>query len=263
LRSPSKPSDNRAPGKNNHDPKARFLDASDSTDVIDMARRITAVAICSARGIFRKQGRDNFSQANIAREKSMPFIKHLSDRRSSFRARLPRRTDPRPLRRAHGGNDVAGIIALRPNRAPKRQKPATLSLLMLKAAALSSCAGNALPSLLFAISSWAIAEVIAGCAAYAQAAYVAPLPEPAQSLKARATDVHAPVVATRALPPLLSPRWVSLGALLAACWTVIRKARQRRQLVAELWKLDDRTMRDIGVSRCDIVHLKRHGAGRE
>ncbi|MGA7811114.1 DUF1127 domain-containing protein, partial [Bradyrhizobium sp.] len=43
----------------------------------------------------------------------------------------------------------------------------------------------------------------------------------------------------------------------------LRRAIQQRQAIRELRNLDDRALRDIGISRCDIEHLARSGDSRE
>jgi len=58
-------------------------------------------------------------------------------------------------------------------------------------------------------------------------------------------------------------RWVALGIFIAACALRIRRARARRQAIAELRGLDDRTLRDIGLSASDIEYIVWRDMGRE
>ena len=62
------------------------------------------------------------------------------------------------------------------DRAPAQPVPSAWSRLAMRVATLGHCAGHALPNLLLAMLSWAIAEVLAGCAAYAEALYPVPAP---------------------------------------------------------------------------------------
>jgi uncharacterized protein YjiS (DUF1127 family) len=45
--------------------------------------------------------------------------------------------------------------------------------------------------------------------------------------------------------------------------TRLRRALAQRQAIVELQGLDDRMLRDIGICRCNVEHIARHGAGRE
>jgi uncharacterized protein YjiS (DUF1127 family) len=59
------------------------------------------------------------------------------------------------------------------------------------------------------------------------------------------------------------PWFVQLLVFTRACRSQIRKAREQRQAIAELRRFDDRSLRDIGISACDIEYIVRHGARRE
>jgi uncharacterized protein YjiS (DUF1127 family) len=194
--------------------------------------------------------------------------------------------------------DRALVIQLSRESAPARPAGAMMSAVMVKAiATFSQFAGHTFPNLLLATTSWIIAEMFAGCAAYAEAMYGIPLapelaePAPAEIPPRRAPNrlslvsIHArddfanperPAYAALPAPAtaraLARPgerrgklsRWRSaLRGLIDACHSTIRRAQARRQMIAELRELDDRSLRDIGVSRCDIEHVARYGTWRE
>jgi uncharacterized protein YjiS (DUF1127 family) len=137
--------------------------------------------------------------------------------------------------------------------------------------------------------SWAVAELLAGFAAYAEAMYSPPAPLP---IETQATDTPRgakpgpnlmmmqatgsagcstqvrPGAWTAALPAEChgyggsAPDWhVSLWRIACAWWS--RQAVERRRAIAELRALDDRALRDIGIYRCNIEPIARHGAQRE
>jgi uncharacterized protein YjiS (DUF1127 family) len=143
---------------------------------------------------------------------------------------------------------------------------------------------------LLAFMSWTMAEVLAGCAAYAQAMYpcyvenelvgqgdvgrgdsgnssgVKPVlrsPSPRTEF-----TVTVPVAVERAArseaPGVTSPGWsASLTSLARKLWSRVRAMRNRRLAMAELRSLDDRALRDIGICRFDIECFARHGDRRE
>ncbi len=47
--------------------------------------------------------------------------------------------------------------------------------------------------------------------------------------------------------------------LAAATWKAFAGYRRRRRIEAELYELDDRMLRDIGLTRTEIPYLARHG----
>jgi len=172
-----------------------------------------------------------------------------------------------------------------------------LSPLTVKAAtAFSYCAANAFPNLLLGILSWAIAEVLAGCAAYAEALY----PIPAPDAPDRRVDTRLPRIAKPSLNPIAmrangasagtdrpartgtvvraailpadwpldaqaarTSRGTSVSAILMACWSGLYRASARRHAVEELRNMSDRDLRDIGICRCDIEYIVRHGVRPE
>lgn len=145
----------------------------------------------------------------------------------------------------------------------------------------AACGEFAFSGFLFAFMSWTIAEVLAGCAAYAQAMYPCVIEdEPRERLGIAAPTTSEPV----ALPPTRGyrsvaadpvvvayivrsetprvdpPRW---SALIAGLWREFRseigREIARRRAIAELRALDDRSLRDVGLSRCDIDRVARYG----
>src|SRR5262249_12829681 len=147
---------------------------------------ITAVVINRACGIFRKHAHVRVSPATTIWEISMTYARY--DRRPTVPVRLTRRTAaqarnlyPGQVYPGHPYPEHGGVVTVSPLRDKERVRPVpgAWSRLALRAATLGHCAGHALPSLLLAMLSWAIAEVLAGCAAYAEALYPVPVPAPA------------------------------------------------------------------------------------
>jgi uncharacterized protein YjiS (DUF1127 family) len=113
----------------------------------------------------------------------------------------------------------ARLASLR-NDTPWRSAFAVMSELMVKAFGNSAACGEvALLNFLLTVVSWTIRQVLAGCAVLGEAIY---------------------------------PGIVKLGE------QINRRHERRRWLAtAELRTLDDRTLRDIGISRCEIEYLAR------
>jgi uncharacterized protein YjiS (DUF1127 family) len=63
--------------------------------------------------------------------------------------------------------------------------------------------------------------------------------------------------------PASLPWHIWLGLFIIAGWSKIQKAQERRRAIAELRGLDDRALRDIGLSHGEIEYVIRHGARRE
>jgi uncharacterized protein YjiS (DUF1127 family) len=260
---------------------AHLANQSISTPDTIMARHITTVAKSPERGIFRKHARGRFSPANIPWEKSMTFAHHVSDRRAHAQIR-PRRSEPRPFQDQHRGHAGGLILSLPQHDARTQPMPSAWSSLTVKAATtLSYSAGHALPALLFAFVSWAVAEILSGCAAYAEAMYAPPAAtKPGLDLTTMlvnggsAGHSHQIQPGTEAAAlrpaewrnerPAVRADWgVSLTRVVATCWSSVRRSRDRRQAIEELRSLDDRSLRDIGISRSDIESIVRYGARRE
>jgi uncharacterized protein YjiS (DUF1127 family) len=218
----------------------------------------------------------------------MTFAHHAFDRRPRAQIR-PRRAEPRPvedLRRGHAGTQI-----ISPPRHEARAQPASSawsSLTVKAATTLSYSAGPALPALLFAFVSWVVAEILSGCAAYAEAMYAPPAAKglvaaptkpglnrmTMQANGGSAGHSHQARPGTRAaaLPPAewrnerraVRADWrVSLTQVVVACWSSLCRSWDRRRAIGELRSLDDRSLRDIGISRSDIEYIVRYGARRE
>jgi uncharacterized protein YjiS (DUF1127 family) len=57
-----------------------------------------------------------------------------------------------------------------------------------------------------------------------------------------------------------SPRWLaSIRLAITAMWSTISRWRARQSAIAELRALDDRSLRDIGLLRCEIDAIPRIG----
>lgn len=254
-----------------------------------VTRAVTTVALSPVHGMIRKHGYDRTSPANVSWERSMSFTKPLHHQHRT-RAQLEpaRRIDPTPIRDRYPGL----VVPLFWDSAPGRKTPARLPFRMMKA--FAHLAGHTGPNLLLAAASWIIAEAMAGCAAYGEALYGIPLTteaaalEPAEERKAkpgagmilvhtrddpasRTPRSHAGLPARCAAILIDMPRegrdrspwYAPIGVFIAACWRRIRRARERRQTIAELRQLDHRTLRDIGLYACDIEHIARRGVRRE
>jgi uncharacterized protein YjiS (DUF1127 family) len=52
---------------------------------------------------------------------------------------------------------------------------------------------------------------------------------------------------------------VTIRSIITSTWSVIGQWRERRRAIAELRALDDRSLRDIGLFRCEIDRLPRVG----
>ena len=222
----------------------------------------------------------------------MTFAQHTSDRRSRAQIRPLRRAEPHPIQDLRRG-DVAPLVISVPHRDKRvRRAPSAWSSLTVNAATtLSYCAGHALPALLLGFFSWAVSELLAGFAAYADAMYSPPASNALVPIETQATDtprgakpmmmqVNGSAGCSNQIRPgariaALSAEWrghgatartdcpVSLTRIAAARWSSMRQAVERRRAVAELRALDDRALRDIGIYRCNIEHIVRHGAQRE
>jgi uncharacterized protein YjiS (DUF1127 family) len=144
----------------------------------------------------------------------------------------------------------------------------------------AACGEIAFSAFLFAVMSWTIAQVLAGCAAYAQAMYPTTIEtEPRQRMDSPAGEPgelvplrqpHKPrsgaaAVAVEYIVRSETARVDPAGrpASIASLWEKFRSSmgrrRARRLAIAELRALDDRSLQDIGLSRCDIERVARHG----
>jgi uncharacterized protein YjiS (DUF1127 family) len=182
-----------------------------------------------------------------------------------------------------------------------RDVSAAVSNSITKAAAvLGTCRELRLCRVLDEVVSWIFKQAFEGCAAYAAAMYGIPVGElrdcsdpadepqtsrehtdrrlasqPSGEISANAKGNVLSLAESRiarleaefVAPPqpvrVGSPGWIaSISPIVAKIRSQIRQRRERR-LAAELQCFDDRSLRDIGISRCDIEYLVRHGDRRE
>ena len=62
------------------------------------------------------------------------------------------------------------------------------------------------------------------------------------------------------VPPWGSSRWsAGLFSLPARLWSKLMEANEQRRATAALEALDDRTLKDMGLSRNEIHHVVKHG----
>ena len=214
----------------------------------------------------------------------MTFAKHASNHRTQTQIRPRRRTEPHPIHDLRRGRTGARILPP-PRKDARAARRAWSSLTVEATTTLSYCVGHALPALLFGIFSWAVAEILASFAAYAEAMYPPPAPggpppaetDASDSLRAARPSLSrmsmqvidgsagyrnqaSPGVAA-AVPTIEGPAMRNAGRVSA--WWGLYRVRDRRRAIEELQGLDDRSLHDIGVSRCDIAYIVRYGARRE
>jgi uncharacterized protein YjiS (DUF1127 family) len=154
----------------------------------------------------------------------------------------------------------------------------------LTAKAVGRCAtfGEvAFSGILLAALSWTFSQALAGCAAYAEAMYPnfvdlgehgdrhdpvdgtqsrRGIPDRLQNHSSAAAPVEAEYIERPQETRTSSPAWsASIASLVVKFRSRIRHERDRRLAIMELRALDDRTLRDIRISRCDIEYFARHG----
>jgi uncharacterized protein YjiS (DUF1127 family) len=155
---------------------------------------------------------------------------------------------------------------------------------------LGACRELRLYRALDAAVSWIFKQAFEGCAAYAAAMYGIPVgelrdchdplddPQTAREHTDRSVSPASGEISANADGNILylaessiarresefsaAPQPVSIGSIVAKIRSRIRRRRERR-LAAELHCFDDRSLRDIGLSRCDVEYLMRHGDRRE
>jgi uncharacterized protein YjiS (DUF1127 family) len=259
---------------------------------------VTTVARNPSYGIVRKHGCGRTSHANLLWEKSMPFAKSSPYHRSRSQIEPARQTSQRAVQELNSNGERALVIPLSHGRKPSRPAAMTMSAMTVKAVTrVSHFAEHTLPNLMVAVFSWIITETLAGCTAYAESLYpIPPAPEavetaPDEIPRRRAADrlslvsVHARLGVVASEQPTLAPtldrtdadtfarparqpgalwrRCSALGVFIATCALRIRRARARRQAIAELRGLDERSLRDIGLSASDIEYVVWRDTGRE
>jgi uncharacterized protein YjiS (DUF1127 family) len=84
---------------------------------------------------------------------------------------------------------------------------------------------------------------------------------------APAASHHEGIVAVPAKPHLsasAAPSFrLSILRPLVKLWLIMRREQARRRAIAQSEALDDRTLKDIGIRRCAIVYVARHGNRHE
>jgi hypothetical protein len=142
------------------------------------ARRVTAVALIRPAGMVRKHARDSISRFDVPREKSMPFAKQLSKElschQSQSQIRLQRQTDRSTVSGRPSNCDRPLLTSSQEDTSQPAILEALLRLMLEAVALFAEHAGTAFPNLLLAIISWTVAELLAGCTAYAKAMYPPP-----------------------------------------------------------------------------------------
>src|SRR5262249_36883641 len=131
---------------------------------------ITSVAINRRGGMLRKHTPGRVSRIDVVWENSMSSVKHFYRPRSVSRAYWPRQSDRRAIiyRPFDDGRPSSAIGA-------QRRRPSAVRQSVLRAGThVAYLAGHAFPNLLLAAGSWVVAEVLAGCATYAEAMYCIP-----------------------------------------------------------------------------------------
>jgi uncharacterized protein YjiS (DUF1127 family) len=182
-----------------------------------------------------------------------------------------------------------------------RAIPAAASAATAKTVAvLGACGELLICRALLSIASWIFKQALEGCAAYATAMYGIPADEirdprdspdrlqtehehaarlVSQTSTEMSTNAKANVIwlaesapaapeAEFIAPPLAphmgSPGWIaSINSMAARIRSRIRGLFDRRVATAQLQSSDDRSLRDVGIYRCDIEYLMRHGDRRE
>jgi len=263
------------------------------------ATHVTNVALISRAGTVPKHARDRFSPITRFRENSMPVAKHLSYARSRSRAKRSRRITRSSSAHLCILHDEAPGARPQPASSPGPEiaAAAVASRSFFRSAA--QCADVAGESLL-AVASWIVTGMLDGCAAYALAMYGIPdaiIDEtcgdtkpskpsaPPRTLSRPALQVVSPdrernITAVTILSPPDTTQarasaecaarsgqtsrarsgWRTAIAIAIPLLSRFRTAYARHQAIAELKSLDDRSLRDIGISRADIGYVAGRGA---
>jgi uncharacterized protein YjiS (DUF1127 family) len=206
----------------------------------------------------------------------MSSVKQFYRPRIASRAYWPRQLDRRAIiyRPFDDGRLPLAISA-------PRKRPSAFRKGMARAGArVSYLAGHAFPNLLLVAGSWVVAEVLAGCATYAEAMYCIP-PEmtdggcaPPEALPKNAPAGRRPDLFVilggdgrsgeqskePERPSANAAGWhVAIAAPTVRLMAKWQRAQSRRRALAELRALDDRSLRDIGLTRADIEYAARYG----
>jgi uncharacterized protein YjiS (DUF1127 family) len=228
----------------------------------------------------------------------MPVAKHLSYARSRSRTKQSHRIAGASFTHLHAYQDEAPRALSQPQPAIMAASVGCRSIVKT-VTEFADSAGD----ILLAIASCILMETLAGCAAYAIAMYGIPkamddgesgdpkpsgppvhsrLPSrPALLLISANTEADISVAEIRS-PPVAAQPCVSSKCLARpeqtrgarSAWRTpimsaalllskIRERYVRHRAIAELRNLDDRSLSDIGISRCDIGYIARHGVRPE
>jgi uncharacterized protein YjiS (DUF1127 family) len=198
----------------------------------------------------------------------------------------------------HGGRSPRSFVLRKPSDWSWRAIPAAASAVTAKTVAvLGACGELLICRALLAIASWMFKQALEGCAAYATAMYGIPAdeirdppdrPQTEREHAARLVSQTSPEMSTNAkaniiwlaesgppapevefIAPPLAPHmgssgWIaSINSVVARIRSGIRRLFDRRLATAQLQSFDDRGLRDVGIYRCDIEYLTRHGDRRE
>jgi uncharacterized protein YjiS (DUF1127 family) len=259
----------------------------------EAARRVTTVALISNAGILRQHTQGRIFRANSFRERSMQFDKQFHGGRS------PVVLTGHGDEASRYSTEISALPVSSEDDATRRSTVAAAARFIVKAAAgFAACAEVAVPNFLLTVVSWTFAQALAGCAAYGEAMYpgFVSVGEPVdQRDPARGTpsehgnpnQLQSRTSGLRGRAPFLVSRqtrssaaalvktehierserthaadagWSpSIASFLASLRSRIRCGRDSRLTIAKLRALDDRRLRDIGISRSDIEHLAGRG----
>jgi len=219
----------------------------------------------------------------------MPAAKYLSYARSRSRTERPRRVDG--LSFAHLSKHHDEAFRARPKQASSLPLAIAAALaapqsIFRSAAQFAETVGETL----FIVAAWLLSEILNGCAAYALAMYGLPATindeAPGDTTASKQSDrpghpsqptlqpISPDIRTSKTLSPPDSDRSEELAsgrsswrtAIFAAAVLLLSKIRERsawRRAIVELRRLDDRSLRDIGISRTDIGHFARYGVRPE
>jgi uncharacterized protein YjiS (DUF1127 family) len=236
--------------------------------------------------MLRKHARDRVFLIKMIREKSMPLTKPLFDAKPPF-PRLHEIDQSTPRRTGFKHDDTPRDLS-QVGSAPQPMMPAAAAVKSRLMFTVISWSVESVLVVLFAIASWLVAEALAGFAAYAMAMYPTPAAmdnpsKPGDPKLSTSTDMeHGSERYARLLPSeptrIHADTWGpaddtaqpmhTAGTLSNWCAVInapaivllskFRRARARQQAVAELESLDDRSLRDIGISRGEIQNVTRY-----
>jgi uncharacterized protein YjiS (DUF1127 family) len=217
----------------------------------------------------------------------MPVAKHLSYTRSRSRTEQPRQIDGLSFTHLSNHHDEARARALRTSFEPPAITVSPVASRSIRSAAQFA---ETVGETIFIVAAWLLSEMLDGCAAYALAMYGIPaaindaeagdatasgqsdpLGHPSRpalqliSPDIRASQILSPPKSVRSEQPARGRSSLRTAFIAPAVWLLskIRERSARRRLIADLRSMDDRSLRDIGISRTDIGHIARYGVRPE